>query len=335
MKGSKILITLGMIGVLAGGWGVFWSKNIHSYLEYKNLLASAEDSLKDGLYEQAIERYQQSLSYSDDIKTYQKIKEIYDLYYAEEPTAYVRNCYIGDMSAATVAYPKQAEFWQAEIELYMEGKNDSKAYAAAKKALNSGAKSEELTAVYQKLLYEVKLDYQLYTEFKTCLNGYITVCDGDKWQVLDGKGEKVSSQYQFIGLINDEGDGIYTNDIDTLRQMISQSIPQIINSGITIISVFISMLILNIPLTVVTMVMVAVMVLCTKASAGRSGRYFLEQQVNLGKVNGFIEEMMNGQKVVKVFCHEEENKADFKKLNDELFVSADRANTFSNFFVGI
>ena len=215
MKGSKILITLGMIGVLAGGWGVFWSKNIHSYLEYKNLLASAEDSLKDGLYEQAIERYQQSLSYSDDIKTYQKIKEIYDLYYAEEPTAYVRNCYIGDMSAATVAYPKQAEFWQAEIELYMDGKNDSKAYAAAKKALNSGAKSEELTAVYQKLLYEVKLDYQLYTEFKTCLNGYITVCDGDKWQVLDGKGEKVSSQYQFIGLINDEGDGIYTNDIDT------------------------------------------------------------------------------------------------------------------------
>ena len=77
MKGSKLLITLGMIGVLAGGWGVFWSKNIHSYLEYKNLLASAEDSLKDGLYEQAIERYQQSLSYSDDIKTYQKIKETY------------------------------------------------------------------------------------------------------------------------------------------------------------------------------------------------------------------------------------------------------------------
>ena len=124
---------------------------------------------------------------------------------------------------------------------------------------------------------------------------------------------------------------VYTNDIDTLRQMISQSIPQIINSGVTIVSVFVSMLILNIPLTVVTLIMVAVMIACTKASAGRSGRYFLEQQVNIGKVNGFIEEMMNGQKVVKVFCHEEENMADFKKLNDELFVSADRANTFSNF----
>ena len=123
---------------------------------------------------------------------------------------------------------------------------------------------------------------------------------------------------------------IYTNDIDTLRQMISQSIPQIINSGFTIISVFISMLILNIPLTIVTLVMVAVMIWGTKKAAGQSGKYFLEQQKNLGKVNGYIEEMMNGQKVVKVFCHEEENKKEFKELNEALFVSADRANTFAN-----
>ena len=93
---------------------------------------------------------------------------------------------------------------------------------------------------------------------------------------------------------------IYTNDIDTLRQMVSQSIPQIINSGFTIISVFVSMLILNIPLTVVTMIMVAIMIFGTKKAAGQSGKYFLEQQKNLGKVNGYIEEMMNGQKVVKV-----------------------------------
>ena len=123
---------------------------------------------------------------------------------------------------------------------------------------------------------------------------------------------------------------IYTNDIDTLRQMISQSIPQIINSGFTIISVFISMLILNIPLTIVTLVMVAVMIWGTKKAAGQSGKYFLEQQKNLGKVNGYIEEMMNGQKVVKVFCHEEESKKEFKELNEALFVSADRANTFAN-----
>ena len=124
---------------------------------------------------------------------------------------------------------------------------------------------------------------------------------------------------------------IYTNDIDTLRQMVSQSIPQIINSGFTIISVFISMLILNIPLTIVTLIMVAIMIWGTKKSAGQSGKYLLEQQRNLGKVNGYIEEMMNGQKVVKVFCHEEESKKEFKELNEALFVSADRANTFANF----
>ena len=124
---------------------------------------------------------------------------------------------------------------------------------------------------------------------------------------------------------------VYTNDIDTLRQMISQSMPQLLNSGITIISVFVSMLILSIPLTVVTMIMVGIMVFCSKKSAGQSGAYFAKQQKDLGTVNGYIEEMMNGQKVVKVFCHEEENIQNFKKLNDELYVSADKANTFANF----
>ena len=124
---------------------------------------------------------------------------------------------------------------------------------------------------------------------------------------------------------------IYTNDIDTLRQMISQSIPQVINSGFTIVSVFVSMVILNIPLTIVTLIMVGVMLYCTKSAAGQSGKYFLEQQKNLGAVNGFIEEMMDGQKVVKVFCHEEETKKDFKELNEKLFVSAERAHTYSNY----
>lgn len=124
---------------------------------------------------------------------------------------------------------------------------------------------------------------------------------------------------------------VYTNDIDTLRQMISQSMPQLLNSGITIVSVFISMLIVSIPLTIVTMVMVGIMVFCSKKSAGQSGAYFAKQQKDLGTVNGYIEEMMNGQKVVKVFCHEEENMQNFKKLNDELYISADRANTFANF----
>ena len=123
---------------------------------------------------------------------------------------------------------------------------------------------------------------------------------------------------------------VYTNDIDTLRQMISQSMPQLINSAFTIVSVFVSMVILNIPLTVVTMIMVVIMVVCSRKAAGISGKNFVEQQQNLGKVNGFIEEMMQGQKVVKVFCHEEENKKQFHEMNEALFRSADRANTYAN-----
>lgn len=123
---------------------------------------------------------------------------------------------------------------------------------------------------------------------------------------------------------------IYTNDIDTLRQLISQSLPQILNSAITVVSVFVSMVILNIPLTILTIVMVIVTTVVTKKFAGVSSRYFLAQQRDLGKVNGFIEEMLNGQKVVKVFTHEQENIEAFDKINDELFESAYNANMYSN-----
>ena len=123
---------------------------------------------------------------------------------------------------------------------------------------------------------------------------------------------------------------IYTNDIDTLRQLISQSLPQILNSVITVVSVFVSMVILNIPLTVLTIVMVIVTTVVTKKFAGFSSRYFLSQLRDLGKVNGFIEEMLNGQKVVKVFTHEQENIEAFDKINDELFESAYNANMYSN-----
>jgi ATP-binding cassette subfamily B protein len=123
---------------------------------------------------------------------------------------------------------------------------------------------------------------------------------------------------------------IYTNDIDTLRQMISQSIPQLLSSVITIVSVLVSMIILNIPLTILTLAMVAVMLVVSRKLAGLSGKYFVEQQKNLGIINGYIEEMMEGQKVVKVFCHEEESMEDFNRLNDTLFESADNANKFAN-----
>ena len=128
---------------------------------------------------------------------------------------------------------------------------------------------------------------------------------------------------------------IYTNDIDTLRQMISQSMPQLLSSVITIVSVFTGMIVLSVPLTVLTVVMVAVMLSATKKLAGLSGKYFMEQQRNLGTVNGYIEEMMNGQKVVKVFCHEEESIDKFNEINDKLFESADAANKFANILMPI
>ena len=123
---------------------------------------------------------------------------------------------------------------------------------------------------------------------------------------------------------------IYTNDVDTLRQMISQSIPQLINSSITIIGVLASMIILNIPLTLLTLVLVGLMLVVTKKATGMSGKYFVKQQKNLGEVNGFIEEMMGGQKVVKVFCHEEENMERFDRINEELCDSSYNANKFAN-----
>ena len=123
---------------------------------------------------------------------------------------------------------------------------------------------------------------------------------------------------------------IYTNDIDTLRQLISQSIPQIINSGITVIMVLISMIRLNVPLTVLTLFMVCVTVFLTKTFAGFSSRYFLAQQKDIGQVNGYIEEMLSGQKVVKVFTHEQESIEKFDELDDKLFESAYYANWYSS-----
>ncbi len=128
---------------------------------------------------------------------------------------------------------------------------------------------------------------------------------------------------------------IYTNDTDTLRQMISQSIPQLLSSAITIVSVFASMVYLSPILTLMIVAMVFVMTNVIKKIGGQSGRYFMAQQQDLGKVNGYIEEMMDGQKVVKVFCHEEEAKAKFKELNDKLFDSASNANVYANVLMPI
>ena len=128
---------------------------------------------------------------------------------------------------------------------------------------------------------------------------------------------------------------VYTNDTDTLRQMISQSLPQLLSSIITIVSVLVSMIILNIPLTIITLIMVSLMMFVSKKIAGKSSVYFMEQQKNIGALNGYIEEMIEGQKVVKVFCHEHKSIEDFNRLNGGLNDSANNANKFANVLMPI
>ena len=128
---------------------------------------------------------------------------------------------------------------------------------------------------------------------------------------------------------------VYTNDVDTLRQVISQSIPQVINASVTFVTTLFSMIILDIPLTIICLVMVCLMVFVTSRLSGKSGLYFARQQKDLGTVNGYIEEMMEGQKVVKVFCHEEKSLEQFKVLNRQLRDSACNANKFANIMMPV
>ena len=123
---------------------------------------------------------------------------------------------------------------------------------------------------------------------------------------------------------------VYTNDIDTLRQMVSQSLPQLLNSTITIVSILAMMLVLSVPLTIVSLLMVGVMLFASARVTSLSGRNFVAQQRNLGRLNGFIEETMTGEKVVKVFCHEQQAIREFDRLNEELYRSSARANGFAN-----
>ena len=128
---------------------------------------------------------------------------------------------------------------------------------------------------------------------------------------------------------------IYTNDVDTLRQMFSQSIPQAVNSLVMIIVTFVAMLITDAYLTLVVILCVIFMLFVTRFIVGRSGKYFMRQQQKIGTLNGYIEEMINGQKVVKVFCHEKEAQEGFDRVNDDLFDSADKANKYANILMPV
>lgn len=128
---------------------------------------------------------------------------------------------------------------------------------------------------------------------------------------------------------------VYTNDVDTMRQVISQTIPNVISSSITIVSSFVSMILLSIPLTLVSLMMIGLMMIVVMKIGGKSSKYFMEQQKSLGQLNGYVEEMIQGVKVVKVFCHEKESVEGFEKNNEQLRVSANNANKFANIMMPI
>lgn len=214
MKMIKVALPLVLVVLVGCGWFSALSGFAGSAASRSDAIAAAEDSFNKGLYEQAIERYKESFGSEPDQETYRSIKGAYEAYYQEEPTAKVRQKYLEDMLAAAQRYPDQAEFWERACELYIESESYSKAYDVVKKALNRGASSEYLSQMQTQLRYMTKTDYQLYTGFKTALNGRISACDGNEWVVLDDEGALLGSGYRVVGIVNDEGNVVCVNDVD-------------------------------------------------------------------------------------------------------------------------
>ncbi len=195
--------------------------------------------------------------------------------------------------------------------------------------------------VFDGLLHALILMGCLYLTGALCALAYnrlmVTISQGVQKKIRDdlfGHMQELPIKY-FDTHAHGDVMSVYTNDVDTLRQMFSQSIPQVINSLMMIVVAFVGMIVTNLLLTGVVILCIIGMLLVTRFLAGRSGRYFIRQQVKLGDLNGYIEEMINGQKVVKVFCHEEEAQEGFDKVNDALFESADKANKYANILMPI
>ena len=214
MKASKFFLPIIMFALL----GLAWFSNIKAFVDtqsdYRACVKQAEQSIEEGLYEQAVEFYKESYKVSPSENVYVNIKEAYDKLYEEEHTDFIRNLYITDMEEAVAKYPKNSMFWEVQVDLYCEVENYSKAYDAVIKARNYGAKSDKLDEQYFKLLYMVDVDYKMYYDYKAALNGYISVYDGGSWFVMDETGEELTSNYEFVGLINNEGNGLFVNNID-------------------------------------------------------------------------------------------------------------------------
>ncbi|MBE7038166.1 MAG: WG repeat-containing protein [Ruminococcaceae bacterium] len=215
MKKLNVFLPVILIVLLLISWYSFLSGTFKTTIEYNSYIKEAKASIKDGLYEQAIEFYKDALSVKKSVGIYRDIKSTYDTLYKEEHIPFIRNAYISDMALAATDFPNQDEFWNTQIKLYIEANNYTKAYETAVQAKNMNVSGKEFDKLYKELLYMTKIDYKLYSKFYTALNGYITVYDGNEWLVLGDDGKELIGPYKLIGLLNDDGKGLYINNIDT------------------------------------------------------------------------------------------------------------------------
>ena len=195
MKASKIIVPIIMIGLLGLAWLSYFMGVSKNQKEYKECLAKAEESVDKGLYEQAVEYYKKALEFNSRESIYEDMKVAYDLLYAEEPIAYVRNIYLEDMKLASNAFPENEMFWERQIELYLDADNYKGAYETAKSALNKDVTSDKLDKMYNKLLYMTKLEYKVYEDYNTALNGYISLYNGNTWSIVSDAGEVIRDEY--------------------------------------------------------------------------------------------------------------------------------------------
>lgn len=215
MKKMKLLVPVMLVLCLVMGWVSFMGGSVADLRALNDYMDLAEQSREAGLYEQAVEYYKKAYQYDKSDKIYELIKDVYDVLYEEEHTTFIRNLYIADMEEAASRHPQNQLFWERQIQLHMEAGNYSKAYKTARDAVNRNIGGDEIDRLYRELLYMTKLDYRLYYDFDMALNGYISVNDGGKWLVLDEKGTAVTSGYSYVGLINDDGKGMFVGNIDT------------------------------------------------------------------------------------------------------------------------
>lgn len=225
MKKMNLLIPIVMVVLLVVAWFSVLSGMLQEGNAYDACLQRAQESVEQGLYEQAIECYKEALTYGASEELYLMIRDVHELLFAEEHTAYFRTAYINDMAEAAGAFPDNDLFWLLQAQLYMDGNNPRRAFNVLDEAKTRGVAGEELDALYQELCYMVRVNFRMYSQVKTVLNGYHAVFDGSYWQVLDDYGDELTGKYNFIGLISNHGKGLYTNDIDT-RLMDSIEVPR-------------------------------------------------------------------------------------------------------------